>query len=47
MSCSCNEPSFCERNPVTYGIGVVVSVCVLALTPWPDEVLIPAAAAAF
>jgi RHS repeat-associated protein len=41
MSCSCKE-SFCERNPKTCAAGVVAGVCALILTPWPDDVLIPA-----
>ncbi len=45
MSCSCNELSFCERNPVTCGIGVVVGICVLArlLSGAGVAVLTPAA----
>ena len=42
MSCSCNEPEgFCGRNPGTCAVAVGVAVCILVLTPWPDDVLIP------
>ncbi|NJL27370.1 MAG: RHS repeat-associated core domain-containing protein [Thermoanaerobaculia bacterium] len=43
MSCSCNdvdEEPFCRRRPGTC-VAVTVGVCVLVLTPWPDDVLIP------
>ncbi|NJL27100.1 MAG: RHS repeat-associated core domain-containing protein [Thermoanaerobaculia bacterium] len=43
MSCSCNEPDeepFCSKKPGTCA-AVAVGVCILFLTPWPDDVLIP------
>ncbi|NJL27098.1 MAG: RHS repeat-associated core domain-containing protein [Thermoanaerobaculia bacterium] len=43
MSCSCNEPDdepFCRKRPGTCA-AVAVGICVLVLTPWPDDVLIP------
>jgi RHS repeat-associated protein len=44
LSCNCNEDPnerFCSRHPAVCATGVVVGVCVLVLTPWPDDVLIP------
>ena len=43
MSCSCNDDDdkpYCSKNPGTC-IGIGVGVCVLLLTPWPDDIFIP------
>lgn len=40
-SCSCNE-SFCERNPTTCTVGLGALILGICLTPWPDDVVIPA-----
>jgi RHS repeat-associated protein len=47
MSCSCNDPEgFCSRNPKTCAAGVSAVVCILLITPIPDDVLIPGVIAA-
>ncbi len=43
LSCSCNDDDdkpYCSQNPGTC-IGIGVGVCVLLLTPWPDDIFIP------
>jgi RHS repeat-associated protein len=41
MSCSCKEGNFCQRNPVTCGVGLGALVVGICLTPWPDDIFIP------
>ena len=42
MSCSCKDPEgFCKRNPGTCMAAVGIGICILILTPWPDELAIP------
>jgi RHS repeat-associated protein len=43
MSCSCNDPeeSICRRNPNTCAVAVGLAICILVVTPAPDDVLIP------
>jgi len=42
LSCSCNEPQefICRRRPLAC-VAAGIGVCVLLVTPWPDDFLIP------
>jgi hypothetical protein len=44
MSCSCNDPedSFCKRNPKSCAVAAAAGVCILLITPIPDDIFIPA-----